>query len=340
MDLPQPTSQDAQGTPSGETTLDAKVELPRYDRRRVIADVRELSRVNPWRSTWMIGFNWIVIAAACVGAVWSGQWWAYLLAILVIGTRQHALTVLMHEGSHYLLYRNRVVNDVVCDLFCAFPMAMSTTLFRATHVKHHLYTNTDQDPDFQQWEQDPGWTRWPKQSWGQCVWVVLQSLLGLNVWKGTSLFLRWNPTANMFRPLGPDLPLLTRVLFVTSLSAFYAAIIMSGQLVNALILMLVPTFTVLNLLLRMRATADHVGVANTHELNMTRTIEPGWLDRLLFSAHGVTYHIEHHLFPSVPCSNLKRLHAVLLEDEQYCREAHVTSGFGGMFRELMEQSAS
>jgi len=68
---------------------------------------------------------------------------------------------------------------------------------------------------------------------------------------------------------------------------------------------------------------------------MTRTIEPSWIDRLLFSSHGVTYHIEHHLFPSVPCSNLEQLHGVLMEDEQYRREAHITRGFGGMFRELM-----
>jgi len=44
----------------------------------------------------------------------------YLLAIAIIGARQHALLILMHDGVHYRLFRNRRLNDCVSELL-AWP---------------------------------------------------------------------------------------------------------------------------------------------------------------------------------------------------------------------------
>ena len=40
---------------------------------------------------------------------------------------------------------------------------------------------------------------------------------------------------------------------------------------------------------------------------------PAWLAWILFP-HGVNFHIEHHLYPAIPHYNLKRAHALLVEN--------------------------
>ena len=70
-----------------------------------------------------------------------------MLAAAIIGSRQQALGILVHDATHYLLYKNRTVNDIVSDLCCGFPVNISTTLYRSTHFRHHRFANTEQDPD-------------------------------------------------------------------------------------------------------------------------------------------------------------------------------------------------
>src|SRR5689334_8628660 len=41
-----------------------------------------------------------------------------LLAVVLIGAGQHRLITLGHEASHYLLFRNRLLNELASDWFC------------------------------------------------------------------------------------------------------------------------------------------------------------------------------------------------------------------------------
>ena len=45
---------------------------------------------------------------------------------------------------------------------------------------------------------------------------------------------------------------------------------------------------------------------------------------------NINYHLEHHLFPSVPGRNLGRLHRVLMEDPEYRSSAHITHSYFGL----------
>src|SRR5258708_26392133 len=59
---------------------------------------------------------------------WS--WWlnipVTILAIVLIGARQHQLTGLSHEASHHILFRNRFSNYLVSDMLFLFPLFSST----------------------------------------------------------------------------------------------------------------------------------------------------------------------------------------------------------------------
>jgi hypothetical protein len=65
-------------------------------------------------------------------------------------------------------------------------------------------------------------------------------------------------------------------------------------------------------ILRLRAIAEHGATTDfSSPLTAARTnIAPAWLAWLIFP-HQVNYHIEHHLYASVPHYNLPRLHREL-----------------------------
>jgi fatty acid desaturase len=84
----------------------------------------------------------------------------------------------------------------------------------------------------------------------------------------------------------------------------------SGYLLQYLVLWVVPLITVVQAILRLRAIAEHGATTDfSSPLTAARTnLGPRWLQWLLFP-HHVNYHVEHHLYASVPMHNLPRLHA-------------------------------
>ncbi len=320
------------------TAEDPEFEVPleRYPRKPLMAQVRKLSQVNGWRTTGILIFTWGSVFLAGWWAVWMGHWAAYVVAALFIASRQQVLGVLMHDAVHYLLYKNRTVNDVVTDLFISFPLGMSTDLYRATHFRHHLYANSTEDPDLSYQREDPDWFEWPKSRWG-CFWVIVRSFLGLNAYKAMKPYRMWSPAINLFIPLHgkPKFPLRSRILFVLSTISIYAILFGTGIVIPAIFLWMIPGITLMNFINRLRASAEHLGTRSDHELNSTRTVIPSWIERFWIAPLGVNYHLEHHLFPSVPGPNLKRLHRLLMEDESFRSRAHVTQTYVGVVREFM-----
>ncbi len=79
------------------------------------------------------------------------RWWpnpfTFLLAVMVIGTRQLGLAILMHDAAHGLLFANRRLNDWVATWLCASPVFTSLALCRPYHLTHHRFTQQAEDPD-------------------------------------------------------------------------------------------------------------------------------------------------------------------------------------------------
>ena len=66
----------------------------------------------------------------------------YVFAVAFIGSRQHALLVLMHDGVHYRLLRNRRLNDWMSEVILAWPHLVTARQYRKNHFAHHKYLNT------------------------------------------------------------------------------------------------------------------------------------------------------------------------------------------------------
>lgn len=307
----------------------------RYSRRGTLPLIKILSVVPNWRNAFLLAFQWAVIVAACVIAIRADQFWVYLLAGCVIGTRIQCLAVMMHEACHGLLFSNRRINDLIGDILVSYPLALSIDLYRVAHMVHHRHTNTARDYDYRAQRKDPD-QHFPK-SPARMLVLLLRSVTGLNYYRVARPARVWSPLANFHNPMkfGFDYRLALRIRYVVWAILVYGLILWSPWRWQILGLFLIPQFIWLNVFNRIRAMAEHNGVSDEKEISGTRTVIPTLLDRILIGPLNVGYHLEHHLFPSVPWHNLRRLHQHLMTDPTYAAEAHITRGYWGVIRELM-----
>jgi fatty acid desaturase len=256
-------------------------------------------------------FAVIALAIAVALASWPDPL-VLLLAVLIIGTRQHALFVIAHDAAHYLLYENRRLNDAV-GRFCATVQGLSMCTYRVIHRLHHNNLYGELDPDT---ALHGGYPR------GKAYLVkkLLKDLTGFTAWKTYAYFLGGAPALNTqtnvaMRPLDDTSAKLreeargdrnTVIAVHVVLLVFFA---WTGWLVEYLVLWILPLVTVVQALLRLRAIAEHGATTDfSSPLTAARTnLLPGWLEWLVFP-HHVNYHIEHHLYASVPHYHLPALH--------------------------------
>ncbi len=57
------------------------------------------------------------------------------------------------------------------------------------------------------------------------------------------------------------------------------------------------------------------------------------LERILVAPLNVGYHLEHHLYPSVPFYRLEELHRRLMRVDVFRNQARITRGVNGVIRE-------
>jgi fatty acid desaturase len=235
-----------------------------------------------------------------------------LFAVLIIGTRQHALFVIAHDAAHYLLYERRWLNDLV-GRACATVQGLSMCTYRVIHRLHHnnLYGELDPDTALH--------GGYPRGRW-YLIRKLLKDLSGLTAWKTYAYFLGGAPALNTatnvaLRPLDDTSEKLRteakrdRNAVIALHLGLLLVFAWAGYLVEYLVLWVLPLVTVVQAILRLRAIAEHGATTDfSSPLTAARTnLAPAWLEWLIFP-HQVNYHIEHHLYASVPHYNLPALH--------------------------------
>ena len=293
--------------------------------------VRELSAIDPLRSTVAIAAEWTGIVLAVV------LYQRYLhpvflpLVIMWIGARQHALAILMHEATHYLLFKNRRVNAVVSELFLAWPLFITTQTYRGSHFAHHRHVNTEKDPDLVRKQRFASEWEFPT-SWGALVRLLVKDVLGLHTSQLVSDFDdMWDQKATT-KKAGVDAYVAARMLYyllVLSAVTYFRIWPMF------LLLWVVPILTWLKMIMRVRSIAEHFAIENDHVYTQSRTTLPSFFERVFVAPRHVNVHLEHHLYPSVPFFRLPQLHALLMRDPIFQSRAHVTSTYWGVLRECV-----
>jgi fatty acid desaturase len=275
--------------------------------------VLRLARRSPWRASAAILHD-LVVLAITIGvalAYWPNPM-VILVCVMIIGTRQHALFVIAHDAAHYLLYENRKINDLA-GRACAMLQGLSMCTYRVIHRLHHNNLYGELDPDT---ALHGGYPR------GKTYLIkkLLKDLSGFTAWKTYAYFLGGAPALNTqtnvaMRPLDDTSAKLRAearldrnavIVFHSILLVLFAA---SGYLIQYLVLWILPLVTVVQAILRLRAISEHGATTDfSSPLTAARTnVVPAWLAWLIFP-HSVNYHIEHHLYASVPHYNLAELH--------------------------------
>ena len=286
------------------------------DYRRALpkALIQELTRRSAWRASAAILADVAVLAIAIAVAL---AYWPNPLvlvpAVIIIGTRQHALFVIAHEAAHYLLYERRWLNDLA-GRACATVQGLSMCTYRVIHRLHHNNLYGPLDPDTALHGGYPRGRRY-------LVRKLAKDLCGLTAWKTYAYFLGGAPALNTatnvaVRPLDDTSAKLRadaradRNMVIALHIAALVVAAASGYLVQYLVLWVLPLITVVQAILRLRAIAEHGATTDfSSPLTAARTnLGPAWLRWLIFP-HNVNYHVEHHLYASVRQYNLPRPHA-------------------------------
>jgi fatty acid desaturase len=301
-------------------------------RQGMSRQIAEFTRLDSRRFLTDLAVSWALIAGAAALAVGTGHWAAYALAIVVIATRQHALGVLMHDGTHFRAFASRPLNDAVCDLFCALPVGMLTSRYRHEHLQHHRAPNTDADPYWADFAKDDTW-HWPKKP-GATAWVFARDLLGLNSQRWGRVQWRWSPWIHHFSrrdPKGPPPPTPAERLRIYAFHAVVlGALAATGVWAEFALLWLLPLMTLVPAMVRLRTVAEHLLLPDRDEIEASRHTDGTLLERWSIAPYNINVHIAHHLFPAVPYYHLPALHAELMKDPRYAERAVINRGYLGV----------
>ena len=269
---------------------------------------------STWKGVALIAHAWALI----IGSIALVAWWpnpiTYLLAVAIIGSRQLGLAILMHDGAHGCLSADEKTNLALSQWLCAYPLFAETRSYRRYHLQHHARTQQEDDPDLVLSAPFPitklSYRRkFIRDITGQTGYqqrkAQLLNALGQNDWP-------WRQrAAHFWEKLGPQ---------CLVNAAMFALLAGAGVWWAYPLLWLVPLLTWMMVITRVRNIAEHAVVPDSDDpLRNTRTTRANFLERMLVAPYFVNYHLEHHLLFYVPCYNLPRLHAILMQGPHAAR---------------------
>jgi fatty acid desaturase len=263
-----------------------------------------LSARSRWRGLWLVAHCWGVIGLAmAMGVLWP---LTIPLAVLIIGTRQLGLFILMHDAAHGLLHPDRRLNDWIGHWLCASTLRD----YRPYHLQHHRYVQQAEDPDLVL----------------SAPFPVSRASLRRKLWRDLSgqtffkqrlqpLLARWrgavSPAGNPMQRNGQEVARDRRFWLAQALGL--VAFTVAGYGWVWWLMWALPMVCWLPLVTRIRNIAEHalVAVDQPDPVRQARTTQAGWIERALLAPYWVNYHNEHHLFTQLPCWQLPKAHALL-----------------------------
>ena len=277
----------------------------------------EIKEKQDWRNVLSISSNWLQMSAAMALFFFYPNVITFLVALVIIGSRQFALAVLAHDAAHNLLFANNKVNDWAGQWFCAYPIFQDNRVYRPYHLKHHRHTETDDDPDLVLSSPFPITKR-------SFIRKVFRDLTGI-----TGVKRYWGSLSSIFRTKGDNvfnkISKTSNKLHGFLISNLIIFILISTTMHWSLFLLLwwLPSFTYYSLIIRIRNISEHAVTPGNDDFDNTRTTKSTVLTRFLMVPHNVNYHLEHHLFTRCPWYNLPKAHSMMIEngyEDKMCLE--------------------
>ena len=248
-------------------------------------------KLRRWVGAALLNWSAIVLSFVILSELGWPAGLAFLpVALLVIGTRQHAIALLAHDGAHHLCSRNRTLNDVLATVLCAYPLAASLRSYRRFHMLHHQHVGTERDPEFDyKRRMAPRWdlpvTR------GQIYRQFAKDCVGLGLPDIVE-------TVKTLRPIDAR-----DAFWLASFWVVVSLVLLATGNLWCLAVWFVALNTVQWAVFRVRTWTEHSGLL----MGGTHRLRPTLWQRFMFLPTNTWYHYEHHQSASTPFYGLPDL---------------------------------
>ncbi|MCB0975479.1 MAG: fatty acid desaturase [Actinobacteria bacterium] len=263
------------------------------------ADVR---RVSNLRNTWTVLFAWVQVVVPIVVAVNMRNPLVWVVAFLLVGRGFALLAILGHEAAHKLLFTSRFWNDNVGKWLLEAPAFVPLEVYRYVHLTHHRDELGATEPDLGLYAGYPV----SAQSFRR---KLRRDATGESGWKNLKPLLQALGQRPPRRQIW-EIALVQMAIF----GVFWAV----GWPQLYLLMWLLPWMTVWRVLNRLRAIAEHGGLAASDDRRLTshHMRQSVWA-RFWIVPYNTGWHVAHHVDTAVPFRNLPRFHQALVDDGWY-----------------------
>jgi fatty acid desaturase len=295
---------------------------------RQVRDARLLDR-TPWRYGLRIAATVLFFLACWWALVAIGQSWLVLVPAVLLGVASTQVAFLGHDGGHQQIAATRTGNTVVGLLAGNLLTGLSIGWWIDKHVRHHANPNKeDHDPDigegvfaFTTAQAANRAGRLPRAiARNQAVlFFPLLTLEGLNLHVAS---VRW-----LFRARGGRLRRTELLLLSAHMLAYLGVVLWVLSPVLAVAFVAVHQ-AVFGLYMGCSFAPNHKGMPIIgaeqkldylrRQVVTSRNVRGGWfVDQLL---GGLNYQVEHHLFPSMPRTHLRKAQRLV---QTYCAQHRI-----------------
>lgn len=305
---------------------DCLAELPE---RLPSHEIKDLSQIENRKALLAIAGEWLAIAGAICLCLFFWHPLVYILAVMFIGARQHALLILLHDASHFILLSNRKWNNWLGNVLLGWPNFVTVQGFRCFHSEHHRHLNTELDSNRELWDTHnefgelKDWLVFPKTVAGMIGVLAQRVLMGTGIfWIFRGFMAMLLPSARS-RTAYPLAQAVAQMVFYV----FLAAVITWFGFWSAFLLYWIVPYCTWHVLIQyIRIICEHSAVqADVAPFDMTRTTIPRFWERVFVLPRNIGYHHEHHWYPGVPFYNLPELHRRLVRKTCFGQYANVNN---------------
>lgn len=282
-----------------------------------IPEVRaSLRTISTWRNVRAVVMAWVMLLGVSYLGTHFGPF-AALAGFIVMGPVHVRFAILMHEAAHKLLFRNKRANDFVGKWLIAYPALVPIGLYRRSHFAHHREEFGPEEPDIAFYRGYPCEPRDLRRR-------LLRDAVGISGWKNFVVLLK-ALTKKASRPLASSI-LGTQLVMAVVLA------VLTGRWWSYLIFWWLPWMTQWRVLNRLRAIAEHGGMARSDDRRLTtHNVRQTWLARAWIVPFNTGWHLAHHVDMGVPWHNLPKYHAEL-ERAGYATEGITFKNYTALWR--------
>lgn len=289
---------------------------------------------SAWAGPLLVAHCWAVIALAVIAGVLIP--WLIPLCVMVVGTRQLGLAILMHEAAHGGLSKSNRLNDFLGHWLCAVPTGASLKAYRPYHLTHHRFAQQAEDPDLMLSAPFPVSTASLRRK-------LIRDLTGQTFFKQRVLLpLAQARSSSTTAESAHDYDSIVTGRSVLPFLAFNAVLLAgftaAGVWWAFFLLWLAPMATWFPMVTRLRNIAEHACVegSSANPFRAARTTKASLWERAFVAPYWVNYHAEHHLFMHVPCWKLPRLHRAIHAKPQ-AEAMEVAPGYASVLKAVTRQ---